>query len=142
MGVAAFDTYTAAKRLRAAGFNENQAEAAVVMVREAVTEGAPNTADLEAGQAELRTDVTDLKTNVARIEARVERIESDVTDLKVDVARIGSRVERIEANMEHMATKEDVATASKETSHNLLRVALALGAMLAVGFSAMLAVLA
>ena len=33
---AAFDTYAAAKRLRDAGFDEDQAEAAVSMVRDAV----------------------------------------------------------------------------------------------------------
>ena len=160
MGVVAFDTYTAAKRLRAAGFDENQAEAAVAMVREEVAEGTGNTENLEAGQAELRTDVAGLKTDVARLEAGqaelrsdvaglktdvanlktdVADLKSDVTDLKVNVTRIESRVERIEAGM---ATKEDLATVSKETSHNLLRVALALGGIMAVGFSAMLAVLA
>ena len=36
MNAAAFDTYTAAKRLRDAGFDERQAEAAVSMVRDAV----------------------------------------------------------------------------------------------------------
>ena len=36
MNTAAFDTYTAAKRLRDAGFDERQAEAAVSMVRDAV----------------------------------------------------------------------------------------------------------
>ena len=139
MGVAAFDTYTAAKRLRAAGFNENQAEAAVVMVREAVTEGAPNTADLEAGMAELQTDVAGIKAdvervegNVKRVEARVERIEADVADLKTNVARI-------EANMENVATKEDVAVASKEASRDLMRVGLGLAGIMVLGFGAMLA---
>ena len=118
MGVAAFDTYTAAKRLRAAGFSENQAEAAVVMVHEAVTEGATDTAGLEAGLAELRTDVAGLEARVGRIEARVERIEAT------------------------MATKEDVLKASKESSRDLLRAALALGAIMVMGFGAMLALLA
>ena len=36
MGTAAFDTYAAAKRLRDAGFDEAQAEAAVSMVRDAL----------------------------------------------------------------------------------------------------------
>ena len=36
MSAATFDTYTAAKRLRDAGFDEDQAEAAVSMVRDAV----------------------------------------------------------------------------------------------------------
>ena len=124
MGVVAFDTYTAAKRLRAAGFNENQAEAAVAMVREAVAEGTGNTASLEAGLAELRTDVTDLKVEVAGIKANMARIEANMAT-KADVARI----------------EADVA-ASKEASRALLRTMLALGAIMIVGFSAMLAMLA
>ena len=36
MNATTFDTYTAAKRLRDAGFSEDQTEAAVSMVREAV----------------------------------------------------------------------------------------------------------
>ena len=149
MGVAAFDTYTAAKRLRAAGFDEDQAEAAVVMVREAVTEGATGTTDLEAGMAELRTDVADIKENMVRIEARVERVEADVARVETRVERIEARVERIEtnvarieANMENVATKEDVAVASKEASRDLMRVGLGLAGIMVLGFGAMLAMLA
>lgn len=53
MRVATFDTYAAAKTLREAGFNEGQAEAAVAMVRDAVTEGVATKADLAALKAEL-----------------------------------------------------------------------------------------
>lgn len=53
MRVATFDTYAAAKTLREAGFNEGRAEAAVAMVRDAVTEGVATKADLAALKAEL-----------------------------------------------------------------------------------------
>ncbi len=46
MTVATFDTYAAAKLLRDAGFDEKQAEAAVIMVRDAVTEGVATKADI------------------------------------------------------------------------------------------------
>lgn len=55
MTVATFDSYAAAKRLREAGFDEGQAEAAVAVIRDAVTEGV----------------VT--KTDVARLETLIER---------------------------------------------------------------------
>ena len=51
MNTAAFDTYTAAKRLRDAGFDERQAEAAVSMVRDAVgadRDALATKADLDA----------------------------------------------------------------------------------------------
>ena len=60
MSTAAFDTYTAAKRLRDAGFDEHQAEAAVTMVRDAV--GA------DRGQLATKAD---LDTAIAALEARL-----------------------------------------------------------------------
>ena len=53
MTVATFDTCAAAKALREAGFDEGQAEAAVAMVRDAVTEGVATKADIAALKAEL-----------------------------------------------------------------------------------------
>ncbi len=56
MNTAAFDTYTAAKRLRDAGFDERQAEAAVSMVRDAVgadRDALATKADLDAKLAAL-----------------------------------------------------------------------------------------
>ena len=61
MSAAAFDTYTAAKRLRAAGFDERQAEAAVSMVRDAVgadREALATKADLAAAIAALEARLT------------------------------------------------------------------------------------
>ena len=56
MNTATFDTYAAAKRLRDAGFDEDQAEAAVSMVRDAVgadREQLATKADLAALEARL-----------------------------------------------------------------------------------------
>ena len=58
MTVATFDTYAAAKALREAGFDEAQAEAAVAMVRDAVTEGVATKADLRAEIVGLETRLT------------------------------------------------------------------------------------
>ena len=58
MNTATFDTYTAAKRLREAGFDERQAEAAVSMVRDAAG----------ADRADLAT-----KADLAGLEARMYR---------------------------------------------------------------------
>ena len=52
-----FDTYAAAKALRAAGFNQDQAEAAVAMVRDAFTEGVATKADVRAAAADLKADM-------------------------------------------------------------------------------------
>ena len=58
MTVATFDTHAAAKALREAGFDEAQAEAAVAMVRDAVTEGVATKAGLRAEIVGLETRLT------------------------------------------------------------------------------------
>ena len=59
MSAAAFDTCTAAKRLRDAGFDEHQAEAAVSMVRDATG------ADRE--QPATKADLADLKADMLKV---------------------------------------------------------------------------
>ena len=63
MSAAAFDTYAAAKRLRDAGFDEHQAEAAVAMVRDATS------ADREA--LATKTDLAEIRADLAALEARL-----------------------------------------------------------------------
>ena len=69
MTVAAFDTYAAAKTLREAGFDDRQAEAAVTMVRDAMTESVATKADLAAAVANLKADM--LKVAIGLVIANV-----------------------------------------------------------------------
>ena len=69
MSAAAFDTYTAAKRLRDAGFDEDQAEAAVSMVRDA----AAADRDQLATKADLATLRADIRADIAAAFAGLER---------------------------------------------------------------------
>ena len=64
MNAATFDTYAAAKRLRDAGFDERQAEAAVSMVRDA--------AGADREQLASKADVAELKGDIAALESRVD----------------------------------------------------------------------
>ena len=66
MNAAAFDTYTAAKHLRDAGFDERQAEAAVSMVRDAVGADREQLAT-KADLAEVRADIADLKADMLKV---------------------------------------------------------------------------
>ena len=82
MTAAAFDTYTAAKRLRDAGFDESQTEAAVTMVREAVSadrEQLATKADIKADLAELRAD---MQADSAALETRLR------ADLRAELGTI------------------------------------------------------
>ena len=90
----AIDTLKVAKRLRAAGFTEPQAEAVVAAVQEA-TEGADLATktdiaelrtELKAEIAELRTEfkaeIADLRSELRqaelRLEAKIETIKADI----------------------------------------------------------------
>ena len=75
MSTAAFDTYTAAKRLRDAGFDEHQAEAAVSMVRDAVG------ADRE--QLATKADLDGLES---RVDAKLAALEARLTWRLVGIA--------------------------------------------------------
>ena len=65
MNAATFDTYTAAKRLRDAGFDERQAEAAVSMVRDA--------AGADREQLATKADLAEVRADLAGLEARMYR---------------------------------------------------------------------
>ena len=71
MNAATFDTYAAAKRLRDAGFDECQTEAAVSMVRDAV--GA------DRGQLATKAD---LDTAIAALETRLRADLATKADLE------------------------------------------------------------
>ena len=60
---AAFDTYAAAKRLRDAGFDERQAEAAVSMVRDA--------AGADREQLATKADLAEVRADLAALETRL-----------------------------------------------------------------------
>ncbi len=65
MSATAFDTYTAAKRLRDDGFDEVQAEAAVSMVRDATAADQERLAT-KADLAAFRTDLAALETRMLK----------------------------------------------------------------------------
>ncbi len=109
-----FDTYAAAKALRNAGFDEPQAEAAVAMVRDAVSEGVATGEDaarleskIDAGIAETKTDVTRLEGKVdaglAEVKAEIAEVKAGLAEVKTDVARLDGRIEsevgRLEARL-------------------------------------------
>lgn len=160
MPVAAFDTYTAAKTLRAAGFDESQAEAAVIVIRDAVAESTVTKADLQAGLAELRADMADLRADMKEnfaTKAGLAELRTDMADLRAEMAAtyvtkadftagLAELRDSMKADMAATyVTKADfaagLATLRAEGRGDLLRAVLALGAMMIVGFGAMLALL-
>ena len=112
MNAAAFDTYTAAKRLRDAGFDERQAEAAVSMVRDAAgadREQLATKADIEALRAATKADIEALraatKADVAELKGDVEALRAAT---KTDFAALETRLRA------DLATKADLETLRSE----------------------------
>ena len=117
MSANAFDTLKAAKSLRAAGFDEAQAEAVVATVGDAVrvhTEplaGGISTIEQRMATRESVATVEQrmaTKEDVAAVEQRMATKE-DVAAVRGEVATVADRVETISGTM---ATKDEVATIS------------------------------
>ena len=109
-----FDTYAAARALRDAGFDEPQAEAAVNMVRDAISEGAATGEDAARLEGKVDTGIADVKADIARLEGKVEsdaarlegKVESEVADVKADIARLEGKVESDAARLEGKVESE------------------------------------
>ncbi len=122
-------TLTFARRLEAAGVNRAHADA----VRDAVADATPSKADLQAGLGEVKTELatkastTDLQTGLGEVRADLGDARTDLGDMKAELATKASAADLAEVKGA-MATKAD-----------LLRVALALAALMVLGFGALLA---
>ena len=112
MSAMAFDTYTAAKRLRGAGFNEHQAEAAVTMVRDAIG------ADQEA-----RATKADVDTAISGLESR---LTARMGTLEVRMDALEARIDTLETRMvDTFVTKAELAALETRLTHRLYAVVLA-----------------
>ena len=107
----AFDTLKAAKSLRAAGFDEAQAEAVVSTVDDAVR---AHTEPLASGLAEI-ADTMATKEGLAAVngkfetaEGKLDTVEGDLEIVKHDLETVKDKVETIS---ETMATKDYVDAA-------------------------------
>ena len=116
-----FDTYAAAKALRNAGFDEPQAEAAVAMVRDAVSEGVATGEDaarleskIDAGIAETKTDVTRLEGKVdaglaetradgarfeSKVDARFAEVKAEIAEVKAEIAEVKGGLAKVKADV-------------------------------------------
>ena len=80
MSTATFDTYTAAKRLRDAGFDERQAEAAVSMVRDA--------AGADREQLATKADLAELETRLMNTLATKADLNASIASVRAELGTI------------------------------------------------------
>src|SRR5262249_17845593 len=102
----AIDTLKVAKRLRAAGFTEPQAEAVIAAVQEGTEQSDPATkADLAELRTELKAEITELRTELKteitelRTELKTEIAELRA-ELKADIADLRSELRQSELRLE------------------------------------------
>ncbi len=82
MSALAFDTYKAVKALRAAGADEDLAEAIVATVGDAVGENVTTKADLAEVKAELKSDIAEVRAE----------LKGDIVEVKADLSALEARL--------------------------------------------------
>jgi flagellar biosynthesis/type III secretory pathway protein FliH len=91
MTAAAFDTHAAVKRLQAAGFSEQQAEAQTALLAEALTGGIAELAtktDVEMLHRAIQADLNQLRLETKADLAQMRsEIKADIADLKADILK-------------------------------------------------------
>ena len=115
MSIAAFDTYAAAKKLREAGFDERQAEAAISMVRDAFTEGVATKAEIARLEAKVDNGFVGLETAT---KAEIARLE---TATNAEIARLEAKVDNGFVGLE-TATKAEIARLETATNAEIARL--------------------
>ena len=116
-----FDTLSYARRLKAAGVDEAQAEAHAEAVRDAITQGAASKMDLDKGLAALRVDID-------------KGLAALKTDFDKGLAAVGNRMDGLENRMDGMASKADLEKrlAALETRTTVRFVGIAVGIVIAI----------
>ena len=82
----AFDTLKAAKALRAAGFDDAQAEAVIDTVGDAVGGNVATKADLQESRSEMKTDLQKLRSEMkADLQELRSEMKADLQDLELRI---------------------------------------------------------
>ena len=114
MSALAFDTYAAVKKLKEAGFTEQQAEAQTALLT-----------DVIAGELATKHDIETVKLDIENVRAELKR---DIEAVKLDI-------ENVRAELKH-----DIETLRADVKHDMkeleLRLTIKLGAMLALAVGA------
>ena len=126
----AFDTLAYAQRLKAAGVDEEQAEAHAQAVRDAVTETTASKADLESGFARLggRMDLleTRLDDRIQASEARMDLLETRLEErIQTSEARMDAMKASLEERIQASEARQEASNARRDTRMMAFIVAVA-----------------
>ena len=111
MAEVAFDTITEVRRLRDAGFGQDQAEALARSIHAGVTGGVATKADLAMAGAglradmerlggELRTEIASVRTEIADLRTELKGDHADLrTELKGDIAGLRTGIASVRGDL-------------------------------------------
>ena len=121
MSALAFDTYAAVKKLKEAGFTEQQAEAQTALLM-----------DVIAGELATKHDIEAVKHDIEAVKHDIEAIKLDIENVRAELKR---DIETLRAEL-----KRDIETLRADMKHDMkeleLRLTIKLGAMLALAVGA------
>ena len=121
MSALAFDTYAAVKKLKEAGFTEQQAEAQTTLLTDVIAGELATKHDIEA----IKHDIETVKLDLENVRAELKR---DIETLKLDLENVRAELKR------------DIETLRADMKHDMkeleLRLTIKLGAMLAIAVGA------
>ena len=121
MSALAFDTYAAVKKLKEAGFTEQQAEAQTALLMDVIGGELATKHDIETVKLDIENVRAELKRDIATVKLDIENVRAE---LKRDIATVKLDIENVRTEL-----KRDM----KELE---LRLTIKLGAMLALAVGA------
>ena len=114
----AFDTLKAAKSLKAAGFDESQAEAVVATVGDAVREHTTplaSTIAVIADRMATKEDVAAVNGRLESVEGNVETVTGNVESVKRDLETVTGNVESVKRDLETVTGNVETVKRDLET---------------------------
>jgi hypothetical protein len=132
MSALAFDTYAAVKKLKEAGFTEQQAAAQTALLMDVIAGELATKHDIET----VKRDIEAVKLDIENVRAELKR---DIEAVKLDIENVRAELKRdIEALRAEL--KRDIETLRADMKHDMkeleLRLTIKLGAMLALAVGA------
>ncbi|GAB6068446.1 hypothetical protein JCM13664_17660 [Methylothermus subterraneus] len=124
MSAVAFDTLKFAKRLKEAGFSEQQAEALAEAEAELFEAHLASKQDILNLERQIEDTRAELKRDLAEVHRRIEEVRAE---LKRDIAETHRRIEEVRAELKH-----DIAELRRDLKDLEYRMVIKLGSLLVV----------
>ena len=121
MNALAFDTHAAVKKLKEAGFTEQQAEAQTTLLTDVIAGELATKHDIEAVKHDIETVKLDIENVRAELKRDIETLRLDLENVRAELKR---DIEALRADMKHDMKELE------------LRLTIKLGAMLALAVGA------